>query len=387
MKSKAALVKCNSYNQDLLYSRVEEALSYLGGIGNFIRAGSRVLLKPNLLMAALPEKHITTHPEFVRAVIRILKKAGCSIFLGDGPSVFGRNIQDIHKVYEATGMDRVAKEENIELVDFTKRFMVNIEGLAGPVQSFPLASWVKECDHIINLPKFKTHEFMILTGAVKNLFGLVPGTYKLEFHKKFYDPEKFADALLNIYQTVKPCLSIIDAISGMEGNGPATSGVVRDFGFILAGSDAVSLDYILAQLMGVKAQDIFTNRRARLKNIGNTDLSNIEVYGEAVSSCRINRFKLPETSLKQNLKKALPRFVVNILLRFLNFRPRIDTDLCRLCEACIKNCPQKTIYMKKGRVVIDYSSCISCFCCREVCPYAAIKMKKSLLARILGTKE
>lgn len=373
-KSQVAIVKCASYKQEELFAKIKEALACLGGIETFIRPYSKVLVKPNLLMAIEPEANITTHPEFVRSVIRILKDINCKIYLGDGPSVFGENIENILKVYERTGIQKIAEEEKIELVNFDKRYMHGY---------FPLTNWVRDCEYIVNLPKFKTHEYMILTGAVKNLFGLVPGTFKLECHKNFHQPERFANVLLDIYEAVRPALSIVDGISGIEGNGPATSGMKRDFGLVLAGGDAVALDSVLSKIMNIRPEYVFTNREAMKRNLGNVDLNNIEIMGYAVSSCAIVNFKLPETSLTQAIRNNLWQPIANVLMRLLTFHPKIDSDVCRLCESCVKNCPQKTIDSKNGKIIIDYSQCISCFCCREVCPYAAIGIKKSLLAKIL----
>lgn len=375
MKSQVAIVTCSTYNQEELFPKVREAIELLGGIAKFVKPHSKVLVKPNLLMAIEPQRAITTHPEFVRSVVKLLQEIGCKIYLGDSPSVLEDNSDDIQNLYERTGMKKIAGEEKAELVVFNKRFMRGY---------FPLTQWIKECDCIVNLPKFKTHEYMILTGAVKNLFGLIPGTFKLECHKNFYQPEKFANMLLDIYEEVKPAISIVDGISGIEGNGPATSGIKRDFGLIVAGQDAVAVDSVLARIMDTPAEYVYTLKEAARRNIGVTVVEDIELKGNALSSCVVERFKLPETSLKRTIKNNLPAPIRNILKRLITFHPKIDSDLCRLCEACVKNCPQKTMSNKEGKIIIDYSQCISCFCCREVCPYAAIGMKKSFLARMLG---
>lgn len=389
MKSQVSIVRCITYNQDELFLKVRQAIELIGGIEKFVKRGSKVLLKPNLLMAIEPEAGITTHPEFVRSVIRLLKEINCKIYIGDGPSVFGGYIEDILKVYERTGIKQIADEEKIELVIFEKRFMpaspvLPVGRQAGRQGYFPLTTWVRECDYIVNLPKFKTHNFMLLTGAIKNLFGLIPGTFKLECHKNFFQQEKFAEVLLDIHQAVKPALSIVDGISGIEGNGPATSGIKRNCGLILAGADSLAIDVLLARIMNIQPDYVFTNKEAARRNIGNADENNIEIKGEKLSSCIIADFKLPGASLKQALINKFPGFIANILKKLITIQPKIDSDACRLCESCLKNCPQATMSVKKGKLVIDYAQCISCFCCQEACPYGAIAVKKSFLARVLG---
>ena len=420
MKSQVSIIKCSTYSQEELFLKVKQSVELVGGIEKFIKRGSKVLLKPNLLMAIEPEAGITTHPEFVRSVIRLLKEIDCKIYLGDGPSVFGGNAEDIFKVYERTGIKKIAEEEKTELVIFDKRFMHGY---------FPLTTWVKECDCVVSLPKFKTHSFMFLTGAIKNLFGLIPGSFKLECHKNFFQQEKFAGVLLDIYQAVKPALTIVDGILGIEGNGPATSGIKRNFGLILAGADGLAIDALLAKLMNIQPEYVFTNKEAAFRNIGNVDENNIEIKGEKLSSCIIADFKLPDASFKQFLVNKFPGFIANILKKLITIHPKIDSDACRLCESCIKNCPQQTMSVQEGKpvrqwfgipnsqshkpvrqwfgipnsqshkpvrqwfgipnsqshkLVIDYAQCISCFCCQEVCPYGAIATKKSFLSRVLG---
>ncbi len=374
-KLQVSIVKCKTYQPDELAQKIGEALRLIGGVEKFIRPGSKVLVKPNLLMATTPDTGITTHPEFVRQVLRLLKNINCRIYLGDGPSVFGSQMENIVKVYDQTGIRKMAEEEAVELVTFDKRYM---EGY------FPLAQYVKDCDYILSLPKFKTHEYMILTGAVKNLFGLIPGTFKLECHKNFHQPERFAKMLLDVYTAVKPALSIVDGITGIEGNGPATSGTKRDIGLILAGSDPVALDTVLAGIMNARPENIYTIKEALNRNLPGASLNNIDILGEGLKSVVIRGFKLPATSLPRAILNNLPPFAANLLKKWLTFQPKIDTDICQLCNACVNNCPQKTMSNKNGKIIIDYSQCISCFCCREVCPYAAIGIKKSFLARLLG---
>ncbi len=381
-KPQVAIVKCESYRPEELAEKIKESLRLIGGIEKFIRPGSKVLVKPNLLMAASADTAITTHPEFVRQVVRILKGINCKIYLGDGPSVFGSQMENIVKVYEQTGIRKIAEEEAVELVTFDKRYIPPTpEGAQG---YFPLAQYVKDCDYIVSIPKFKTHEYMILTGAVKNLFGLIPGTFKLECHKNFHQPERFAKMLLDVCAAVKPALSIVDGITGMEGNGPATSGTKRDIGLILAGSDPVALDTVLAGIMNARPENIYTIKEALNRNLPGASLDNIDILGEGLKRVVIRDFKLPDISIQRAILNNLPPFAADLLKKWLTFQPKIDTDICRLCNACVNNCPQKTMSNKDGKIVIDYSQCISCFCCREVCPYAAIGIKKSFLARLLG---
>ncbi|MFA4889674.1 MAG: DUF362 domain-containing protein [Candidatus Omnitrophota bacterium] len=371
MKPQIAIVKCPDYNPELVQVKVKQALDSLGGMANFIRPESRVLVKPNLLMAKEPEAAVTTHPEVLRAVIKLLKTLNCRIFVGDGPSVWGKQIENVDEVYARTGIKQVCLEEQVELVKFDKRRWRG---------KFPLTTWLDSCDYFINLPKFKTHEFTTLTAAIKNLFGLVSGTYKTELHKKFFSPQSFSEILVDIYEEAKPALTVVDAIDVMEGDGPGTAGKPRHCGLLLAGVDCLAIDSVLAKIMGLEPMDILTNKIAAQRKLGASDIREIEILGENLSGLNIQPFVLPATSIRSKV----PQPIINFAKKFIRYLPKAYQENCIRCGACIKACPQKIINLKKGMIVIRYQGCISCFCCQEVCPQSAIKVKKSLFAKLIG---
>jgi len=371
MKSKVSIVKCPTYDSALVFDSVKKAVDLIGGISNFIKPESKVLVKPNLLMAKCPESGIDTHPEVVRAVIRLLKEIRCHIYLGDGPSVWGNQAEDVDSVYEESGMKRISIEEGIELVKFNKRRWRG---------KFPLTTWLDECDYLVSVPKFKTHDLTILTGAIKNLYGLIPGTYKTELHKRYYKAEDFSRNLADIYMEVHPALTIVDGILALEGDGPATSGQPRQCGLLLAGVDCVALDSILALIMGLAPRDILSTKEAARRGLGIADVNSIEILGEKLQSVLGQPFKLPSTSLR----KKIPAPIIAIAKNLITFYPRVNHKNCISCGVCINACPAKAISIHFNKVVIDYTRCISCFCCQEVCPSAAIKVKKSILARMIG---
>jgi uncharacterized protein (DUF362 family)/NAD-dependent dihydropyrimidine dehydrogenase PreA subunit len=371
MNSKVSIIKCENYDPILVQEATKKAIDLIGGITSFIKPKSKVLVKPNLLMAKEPEFGITTHPEVVRAVVRLLKTINCQILLGDGPSVWGNYIENVDEVYEHTGIKKVCMEEDVALVNFDKRRMR---------EKFPLTTWLDDCDYLVNIPKFKTHDFTILTGAIKNLFGLVSGTFKTELHKNYFQPNNFAKILVDIYQETKPALSIVDAISAMEGDGPGSSGKLRQENLLLASYDCVALDSILALIMGLKPFDILTTKEASKRGLGVADINSILVFGERLEQIIGNPFLLPTTSIAK--KASQP--IIEVVKKFVKFYPYVKYDSCISCAACIQCCPNKVITMKNKRIVFDYPRCISCFCCQEACPASAIKIKKSILAKLIG---
>ncbi len=371
MHSKVSIVKCKDYEPERVMEATRKAMNLIGGISAFIAPKSKVLVKPNLLMAKGPEFGIDTHPEIVRAVVRILKEINCKIYLGDGPSVWGSQIEKVDEVYARSGVKKICEEEGIELVRFDKRRWRG---------NLLLTTWLDNCDYVLNLPKFKTHDFMLMTGAVKNLFGLVSGTYKTELHKKYFAQEDFAKMLVDIYEETMPALTIVDSIVAMEGDGPGTSGELRKVGLILAGSDCVALDSILALIMGLKPQDILTTKEAAGRGLGVADINSISIFGERLENIIREPFKLPVPSLV----KRIPRPVIELAKKLIKYYPCVEYDNCIRCASCIQACPSKVITMKDDRLVFDYSKCIACFCCQEACPNAAIKIKRNIWAKLAG---
>jgi len=371
MNSRVSLIKCKSYDPSLVFPATKRAIDLLGGITSFIRPQSKVLVKPNLLMAKEPEFAITTHPEVVRSVVKILKGINCKVFIGDGPSVFGNQIENVDEVYEKTGMNRVAREEGVEIVKFEKRRWRG---------NFPLTTWLDECEYLVSVPKFKTHDLTTLTGAIKNLFGLIPGIYKTELHKKYFAHEDFARILVDIYREVSPALTVIDGITAMEGDGPATGGKLRNPELLFAGSDCVALDTILAIIMGLKPFEVLTNKEAANRGLGVADINNIEILGDKLEEVMEKPFKLPTTTIRTKL----PRPIIEIAKKLIRFYPQVNHNNCTRCQACVQACPVKVMSMKNNRVVIKYKGCISCFCCQEACPASAIKVKKTILAKMIG---
>lgn len=373
MKAKVVVKSCLTYDLDNLEEILLESLLLLGGPSAFFKRGESVLIKPNLLTNARPEEGITTHPNFVQAVVRIFKKADLEIAIADIPANHKLET-NLEIVYNVTGMQNVAEKEGVRLLTETK-FIVEGEVI--------FSSWVREFDHLISLPKFKTHSLLTLTGAVKNVFGLTPRLYRINLHKRFAQPDDFAKMLLDVYKKCKPTISFVDGIVAMEGNGPAHGGKLRNVGLVAVSSDAFALDSILACIMGIEPEDIPTNREGRLQNLGITDLEDIKVIGDNLEDFQKFDFKLPPTYLIRQVPKTALKF----LNRFAQFRPRVDKYKCNGCRICIENCPLSAIELQNKKAEIDYGKCVDCFCCLEVCSIGAMKTKSGPLIYALRLRE
>jgi len=371
MSTDISIVKCKSYDSSLVFEATKKAIDLIGGIEKFVKPESRVLVKPNLLMAKEPEFGIDTHPEVVRAVIKVLKGIKCDIFVGDGPSVWGNQTENVDQVYTRSGIKKICQEEAVALVNFDKRRWRG---------KFPLTTWLDTCQYLVSVPKFKTHDLTTLTAAIKNLFGLVSGTFKTELHKNYFQIDDFSKIVVDVFAEAKPALTVVDGIVAMEGDGPATSGKLRNLNLLFAGTDCVALDSVMALIMGLEPFDILTTKEAAGRGLGIADINAIEIRGEKLEDIIADKFLLPTTSIKRNI----PRPVINLARKLIKYYPCVEHDNCVRCPACIQACPNKAISLKNNRIVFDYSRCISCFCCQEACPASAIKVKKSVLAKIMG---
>jgi len=365
-----SLKRCRSYDTADVETAVAQAVSALGGIGAFVREGARVLVKPNLLTDAAPEAGITTHPEVVRAVLRLVKSVTPDVVCGDGPSVWGEK-KDVDRVYEMTGMRRVCEEEGVELVYF------NTPRLHGRI---PLTDWLEKCDCVVNVSKLKTHAFTVLTAGVKNCYGFVVGMNKMKIHGDFPRPADLCRVLVDIFELCRPHLNICDGITAMQGEGPGSSGTLRSMELIAASPDALALDMVLAQVMGLRPEDIPTTREAlrRLREEGRAP--EVALRGDPLKAFAVRDYILPRTTFFHRA----PGWVLFLVKTLLRMRPCIDADRCRVCGVCQKGCPVHAIGDRGGRMVIDGDKCILCLCCQELCPHGAVAVKKSLFLRLIG---
>jgi uncharacterized protein (DUF362 family)/Pyruvate/2-oxoacid:ferredoxin oxidoreductase delta subunit len=359
--SAVSIVTCADYDRDRTFDAVQRAVELLGGMQAFIKPGERALIKPNLLKASLPEAAVTTHPEVVRAVIRLVREAGGEAMVGDSPGM-----GDFRKVCEKAGILNVVNEEGAVLTEFDETIEVRNHGR---FHRFEVSRAAYEADAIINLPKLKTHGMTVLTGAVKNLFGCIPGKRKVQWHfNTGVNHELFMTMLVELCALLKPRLTIMDAIIGMEGNGPG-SGDPRSIGVVIAGDDPMAVDVVSAKVAGVALESLPVVRAAATAGIGETRFDHITVLGEPLSRVTIRNFRLPPQA---HLEWDIPEWARRLLKNALTIRPKIKQALCIQCGICQGHCPQGAISMKGKKLEIRYRDCIRCFCCQEFCPRGAI---------------
>ena len=361
-----ALVSCESYDPITVTRAVVQAFDLAGGPDP---AGKTVLIKPNLLNASLPDKAVTTHPEVLRAAVRLFRARGAArILVGESPGW-----QSASLVAARTGARAVVEEEGVEWTDFTDSVVLEVPD-GRVVKRFEVARAAVEADMLISLPKLKTHKLLYFTGAAKNLFGIVPGLGKSLFHMRFPERREFGAMITDLFLASKPAFALMDSVVGMEGPGPG-NGTPRPLGWLIASRDCLALDWAASELIGYKPEDIPYLGDAR--NRGILHPGEIEVRGLDPVRERVSDFKRIHVLHDNDFFRAhLPGFIHRITRNLAVERPAFSDRRCVACAGCVKICPAGALSFREGKKapMVDYSACIRCYCCHEICPADAISL-------------
>ena len=371
------MVRCEDYDAASVRRAVAEALR-LAELEEVLTRGAKVLLKPNLLSARPPDDAVTTHPAVIQSLGEVCLQNGCEVSVGDSPPFAGENPERYARHCRATGVSEVAGTLGVPLV----RFEDHADALPHPggrfYRSFDVARSVLDADVIVNIPKFKTHGLTGFTGAIKNIFGCVPGIRKGLFHvQAAEDREVFAQMLVDLYGALSPRVNLMDAVVAMEGEGPNV-GEPRRLGIILASSDGVALDATACAIAGVDPFLLATTRLAHEQGIGCGDLDGIEIRGERIESVRVDDFKQSSGS---NDWLRVPSPIRRMLRRQLVASPRVSARECVGCGDCATACPVQAI-SPGTPVSIDLDRCIRCYCCQEVCNSHAVELKRGWIGEM-----
>ncbi len=371
MSVTVALAQCSSYHFTEINSAVERVLAEIGGLGKFVAPGQTVLLKPNLLSDRSPDQAITTHPEVVRALIRLVKSHGAIPVVADSAA----SAIKIESVWEKTGFRALCDEESVQLINLEQSGSRSFEADG---MSFSIANPVLDADVIINVPKLKTHVVTVLTNAVKNIYGTLPGYQKMIFHKRYPTPSQLGDFLALLYARIRPALTICDAVVGMEGNGPSGGSPVH-LGFLAGSADGVALDTAMCHLLGINMNGVPYFRGLKRAGVGETDWNAIDLAGDAPETLDLHPLHLPVTWFWC----LIPKMIVRCIEPYLWIRPFI-TERCTFCGLCVKSCPVSALSIEKGKPPeLNAVLCIGCCCCHEVCSASAIEMHQSCLANFI----
>jgi uncharacterized protein (DUF362 family)/NAD-dependent dihydropyrimidine dehydrogenase PreA subunit len=378
-RSTVALVRCPGYEADQVLDALRRGIELLGGLDRFVRSGERILLKPNILAGEPPEKAVTTHPSVLAGCVRLFRRGGATVYFGDSP---GRESQA--RGARLSGLQAAAIASGATLADFrTSQPLVSAEGRFET--SFPVARAVHEADGLVNLAKLKSHQLTRLTGAVKNLYGCIPGRRKILYHLRYQDVHEFCGFLVELNLSLPTRLHVLDTIVAMEGNGPR-SGDPKTVGALLLSDDPVAVDATFCRLIDLDPEILPTTTAGSRAGLGYYREADIEVIGDPIEALRTPQFKMIRKPVYSNTSYAHFNFIKKRVLP----RPTIDRAKCVRCGHCVQACPvpDKALAFERGHKappVYHYERCIRCYCCQEMCPQRAIYTQAPLLGRILGT--
>ncbi|OHB62348.1 MAG: hypothetical protein A2Y76_00240 [Planctomycetes bacterium RBG_13_60_9] len=270
-----ALVRCDDYDPGSVAQAVRRQFDLLGGLERFVKPGDSVLLKPNMI--APRSHHVSaaqTHPTVILEVARLLKDFGVRPFVADSPAW--------------TNTATCARA--LELIEPLRKLGVPIRQLDAPRKCrlgpgkprVGISSAALDADAIINLAKFKAHQQLVATFAVKNMFGCISGKRKAIWHfKKGGNPAVFCEMLIDIYRYLGPALTLIDGIVVMEGQGPIR-GPSRPLGWLIGGADPIACERVCCRLIGIQPQQVPIIRTAERIGFGCPDLDQVEILGDAL---------------------------------------------------------------------------------------------------------
>ncbi len=332
--------------------------------------GKNVMVKVNALRACNPDREaIVTHPALVKALIdKLVTLESRRIIVGDsvGTESYGKS----QYVFDATGLAKAAGPYyrnlslNLKVVDVEKPFRRKVAVLRD----------VLDADVYISLAKMKTHGMTMLSGAVKNNYGLLVGAQKSWYHFYSEKPETFAEILIEMYKLRPPDLAIMDGILAMEGYGPC-SPEVRRVNKVLASTDAVALDAVMGHMMGFRADEVPYLRLAGESGCGATDLDAMEIEGDYSPIEGFHRpVVMPETTYSYLSGVGGGRTSRAFFTDRVCLRPVITAEKCPpWCAACAEACPSGAL--KPGRPpILASSQCMLCSACMEACAYGALQL-------------
>lgn len=364
---------CNSYDYQKVKTNIFELLDKMSAelkIESF--EGKKVALKPNLLAMRSPEGCVTTNPEIVRSAAEYFVQKGAQCVICDSSGGL-YNASVMARMYKVTGMQYAAQQSGASLNEDFGFKTVKFAGKAS--SSFNIINPLAQADLIVNLCRLKTHSLTLMSNAVKNMYGSIPGLQKAEMHARFPGKEDFASYVVDLCTLNAPQMNISDAICAMEGNGPS-AGQIKKVGLLLASVNPFALDLAASKVMGFETQEISTLKESIKRQLCPQSADELEIEGVELEKFA-TKFVRPDAAAK-SLISQLPFLFDGKLQKFLEPRPYVNKSKCVGCGECAKCCPQSTIVIKDKKAVIYYDKCIKCYCCQELCPKKAIDIKRRI---------
>jgi len=367
--------RCESYDPESVGRALSLAVERAGGLPDI--KSREVLVKANLLSPCPPEKAVTTHPEVLRAVVGEIRKnkSDAEICIADNPGYIFTNTKNLHKV---TGIEPLAEIEGVALDALSGRGVREVFRKDFHVlSSARIAMRYLDAEYAVNAAKLKTHVETEMSGCIKNIFGTSDTATRKKAHRSV-SARHLADAISDLFMIRPPEFNVLDAIVGMEGDGPS-HGRPKALGWIFASRNALAVDWAGAAVMGYDdPSDILLIKAASERNLGPASFGDINLVGTSWSDLPSRGFRKSSGAVR-----LLPTFLRGIAHNLVSLKPMLNREECVRCRICEDVCPVDAI--KQGEElypVIDRRACVRCLCCHEMCPTGAMRVQKNIIAGI-----
>lgn len=368
-------------------AKARDAIGLLGGMKEYIEEKDKVIIKPNICAGKVSQTGAVTDPEVVAEICKMVEECGASPTVAESP-IYPFPSKG---TFRRAGYGNFEEKYGFPLIDLNSQEQVDVRVPHGKaVRHLVISKPVLDCDKIINVPVMKTHIQTMVSLGLKNLKGVVPGRHKHIIHIAGLD-----EGIVDLNTIIKPDLTVVDGIIGMEGHLGPVSGSAVNVGVIVAGDNVVEVDSVCARIMGADPHEVEHINLAWKRGLGSIDLEDIEIKGEDIGKV-MKKLELPTRPRLDQLimsgglffrsKVLLRGFyrIVNLLAKLFGYdtvdvskvieEVVIDADKCTGCKLCVKACPVDAMSFD-DIPVIDDDVCIRCFCCAEVCPEGAISRK------------
>ncbi|MDR1651604.1 MAG: DUF362 domain-containing protein [Synergistaceae bacterium] len=375
------IARCSSYDREETASALALAADRAGGLPQV--TSGEVLIKANLLSPSEPELAVTTHPEILRAVIGELRRqdGDIKVHIADNP---GYIFTGEDALFSRTGVGELGKIGGVTVGILADKGVRAVKSQGFRVLDTAMISGrYLDSPYCVNASKLKTHVETEITGCIKNIFGTSDTSTRKKCHNST-SQKRLAEAIVDLFQIRPPEFNVLDAVVGMEGDGPS-HGAPRHLGFIIAGRNALAVDWAAAVIMGYRDPlEVPLFAAAAARGIGPARRDEIVLNGADWD-------ELPAAGFKKSsgLVRLFPTFLRGLAHRLVAISPRLVRGECVRCGICKKVCPADAISDEvsdgKRYPHIDTRRCVSCLCCHEMCPTGAMRAHKNLLARLAAS--
>jgi uncharacterized protein (DUF362 family)/Pyruvate/2-oxoacid:ferredoxin oxidoreductase delta subunit len=339
-------------NIDEIHQGIRQGLEKAKHSAKPIKPGDSVVVKVNVSGPYKPEKAACTSPVIVKAVVEELKGLGAKVSIvedcydSDAPRI--------------SGMLDAAEDTGAEFINLRDRPYTEV-AISG--KTYHYYEDILNADHLVLVPKLKTHVLTNYTGAIKLMYGSITKKQRIAFHR-YTDSVQFGEILTDIFSIKIPSFAVMDGIVSMDGAGP-THGTPNPSGIFLISDDAVLLDYYACMLMQYQPREIDMIDIALKRGLALGPPEDAEVFGDDMAAYR-HRFSLVPV-FKGVMRQRYLKLAVGI--------PRFIEGRCSVCGLCVKSCPFEAIRIENDYPAINASKCRQCFCCLELCGKEAFVLK------------